>query len=257
MNAPLLELCDVSFAYAPRAWALRHINLCVKEGRKIAILGANGAGKSTLLLLLAGGEVPCLGSLVLDGEPVRPNRDDRRRLRRSVGILLQDPDDQLLAPTVEHDVALGPLQCGASQGEARGLVQQALAAMEISHLSSRPVHELSLGEKKRVALAGLIAMRPRVLLLDEPAAGLDGQGFRALLRLFEELRKTGTAIVQATHDSNLALDWADEVHVLCRSKVLGGGDPHEVLREGELLEAAGIDAPLLLREHAPAVRRER
>ncbi|MFN3323269.1 MAG: energy-coupling factor ABC transporter ATP-binding protein [Bryobacteraceae bacterium] len=252
---PVLALSGVSFAYAPGQWALRHIDLDVKTGTCIALMGANGAGKSSLLLMLSGGEPPCAGSLLLDGLPVHQTRDELRRLRRGVGILLQEPDDQLLAPTVEHDVALGPLQAGASSDEARRLAREALDAMEITHLACRPVHELSLGEKKRAALAGLVAMRPRVLLLDEPAAGLDPRGVKTLLAILERLREDGTAVVQATHDVNLAYEWADRAYVLSRGSIIAGGDARVVLSDGPMLASAGLDLPLLLREREPMRRR--
>lgn len=243
---PLLELCDASFAYTPGQWALRNVSLSVTQGECLALLGANGAGKSTLLMLLAGAEEPCHGQLRTDGQPVVYRGETLKQLRRSSGILLQDPDDQLLAPTVEHDVALAPLEHGASTGEARRLALRALRAMGVEHLASRPVHDLSLGEKKRVALAGLIVMKPRVLLLDEPTAGLDPAGVRALLASLEELRLTGTAIVQATHDVNLAFEWADSACLLNQGRVLCSGDAADVLSDGSLLDQAGLDLPLAL-----------
>ncbi len=247
----------MGFAYAPGSWALKHVDLAVVPGERVALLGGNGAGKSTLLLMMNGAEKPCAGAVYLDGEPIAYTRDGLRRVRRKVGILLQDPEDQLLAPVVEHDVAIGPLLAGAEPAEARRAVREALCAMEIEHLAERPIHELSAGEKKRVALAGLVALRPCVLLLDEPTAGLDPAGVRALLSVLETVRQQGTAIVQATHDVNLAYAWADSVCVLWRGMVLGAGTAKEVLNDQEKLARAGLELPFQLRHFSSSGRRLR
>ena len=168
MTPPVLETHGLSFAYAPGHWAVRNIDLQVTPGSHMALLGANGAGKSTLLLLLSGTLHLCQGEIAIEGRSVGHSREGMRHWRKRVGLLLQDPEDQLLAPTVEQDVAFAPLQAGATEEQARAAVQQALQALDIEHLATRPVYELSLGEKKRVALAGLIVERPAVLLLDEP-----------------------------------------------------------------------------------------
>lgn len=246
VNQPVLEARGISYAYAPGMWAVRDISFRAAAGGKVALLGANGAGKSTLLLLLSGAEHVCLGEVMLNGERADYSRAGRRRWRRSVGLLLQDPEDQLLAPTVEQDVAFGPLQSGVGEEAARGMAREALEAMGIAQLAARPVHELSLGEKKRVALAGLVAQRPAVLLLDEPTSGLDAAGIRSLLQLLDRLAAEGTAIVQATHDVDRAYEWADEVCVLFRGGLLAQGEPAEVLSDFDMLEHASLEPPVLL-----------
>lgn len=242
----MLEARGVSYAYAPGHWAVRNIDLEVAAGARVALLGANGAGKSTLLLLLSGAEHVCHGEILLRGWKADRTRQGLRRWRQEVGLLLQDPEDQLLAPTVEQDVALGPLQSGAEESEARRLAEQALAALAIPHLALRPVHELSLGEKKRVALAGLLVQAPGVLLLDEPTAGLDPEGVRALRETLDTLSSAGAAIVLATHNVDFAFEWADEVCVLFEGGILARGEPAEVLADREMLTHASLEPPLLL-----------
>ncbi|MBS1823758.1 MAG: ABC transporter ATP-binding protein [Acidobacteria bacterium] len=242
----MLTARGVSYAYSPGHWAVRNIDLAVQAGARIALLGANGAGKSTLLLLLSGAEHVCNGEIYLNGTLAERSRAGMRRWRRQVGMLLQDPEDQLLAPTVEQDVAFGPLQDGVKEVEARELVQQALSRMAISHLATRPVHELSLGEKKRVALAGLLIQTPSVLLLDEPTAGLDPGGVRALRETLDSLAAAGTAIILATHEVDFAYEWAAEVCVLFEGGILARGAPAEVLADRDMLTHASLEPPLLL-----------
>jgi cobalt/nickel transport system ATP-binding protein len=254
MVRPLLELRDVSFSYAKDSWALRNVSLTVFPGERVSLLGSNGAGKSTLLLMMNGVEQPCRGSVWLDGEQLSGAREHATALRRSVGVLLQDPDDQLIAPIVDQDVAIGPLLAGVDAQTARRTVREALVEMEIEHLASRPVHELSFGEKKRVALAGIIALQPRILLLDEPTAGLDPSGVRALTRLLEGVQKQGCAIVQTTHDVTFAYEWSDSAYVLESGHLLKGGDAGEVLSDGQMLESAGLELPIPLRPTLTARR---
>jgi cobalt/nickel transport system ATP-binding protein len=222
------------------------VDLEAPAGARIALLGANGAGKSTLLLLLSGAEHVCHGEVFLRGSRAERSREGLRRWRREVGLLLQDPEDQLLAPTVEQDVAFGPLQDGVEEPAARKLVERALAAMAIPHLATRPVHELSLGEKKRVALAGLLVQAPAVLLLDEPTAGLDPEGMRALRETLDSLAQAGTAIILATHDVDFAYEWASEVCVLFQGGILARGEPAEILADRDMLTHASLEPPLLL-----------
>lgn len=245
-GAAVLDARGVSYAYAPGHWAVRNVDLLVQPGNKIALLGANGAGKSTLLLLLSGAEHLCQGEIYVRGVKASRSRDGMRFWRREVSLLLQDPEDQLLAPTVEQDVAFGPLQSEMDEPAARRLAIEALESMAIPHLAARPVHELSLGEKKRVALAGLIVQRPSVLLLDEPTAGLDPAGVRALLATLDSLAESGTAIVQATHDVDFAYEWAGRVCVMFEGGILAQGEPSRVLGDSEMLAHASLEPPLLL-----------
>ncbi|MFN3078023.1 MAG: energy-coupling factor ABC transporter ATP-binding protein, partial [Alphaproteobacteria bacterium] len=216
----LLEARDLHLSYAGGVQALSGVSVAVAQGRKTALLGANGSGKTTLLLCLAALLVPNRGQVLLDGEPPGRGREAERRWRSTVGMVFQDPDDQLFAPTVFRDVSFGPLNLGLTDAAAQARTEAALTAMRIDEMKARPVHMLSHGQKKRAAIAGALAMEPRILLLDEPTAGLDHPGTVLLLQALDRLAAGGTSIVFATHDSDLALAWADDVVVLAEGRKL-------------------------------------
>lgn len=221
---------------------LEGADLEIGAGQRIALLGGNGSGKTTLLRLLVALASPSSGTLELDGRPVRDRRADRTRLRESVQMVLQEPDDQLFATTVRADVSFGPVNLGLDDDEVRRRVEEAMAAVGVTDLADRVPHHLSFGQRKRVALAGALAMRPRVLLLDEPTAGLDPLAVDALLTALDGLNRAGTAIVMATHDVDLAWAWADEALILAGG-ALTRGSAHHVLRDGPLLASARLADP--------------
>lgn len=242
-NGPaLVALRDASFAYEDGPAVLTGLDFEVREGRALALLGRNGSGKTTLMRLLSGGLRPSGGELAVAGRPVRYDRKGLTRLRTTVQLVVQDPDDQLFAASVGQDVSFGPLNLGLSDTEVRGRVAEALAALDITALAERPTHLLSYGQRKRTAIAGAVAMRPRVLILDEPTAGLDPDGQERLLATLHELRENGTTVVMATHDVDLALRWADDAALLTPSGVRTG-PVAETLTRTDLLRAAGLRLP--------------
>lgn len=243
---PLLAARGLEYAYPGRIVALRGLDLTIEKGRKLAILGANGSGKTTLLLHLNGTFRPTQGQILLDGLPAAYDRRAIDRWRRRVGLVLQDPDDQLFATTVGQDVSFGPLNLGLSEAEARLRVGEALEALGIAALAARATHTLSFGQKKRVAIAGILAMRPDILILDEPTAGLDPLGVTHLLAVLQQLHDAGTTLVFSTHDVELAYAWADQVAIFHEGSVLEQGEPSAVLGRPALLQQAGLQAPLLL-----------
>ena len=240
-----IEMESVSFGYGAGRHTVKDLSVSLARRERVCVLGTNGAGKSTLLLLLNGTLRPCGGTIRVEGEAIDYSRTGLAELRRDIGIVLQDPDDQLFAATVEQDVAFGPLNCGVGADEARAQVKCILEDLEISHLQDRPIHELSLGEKKRVALAGVIVMKPRYLLLDEPTAGLDHDGISALLRLLVGLHRKSTSILIATHDTDLAWGWADSAWVLAGAAITARGPAPEVLTNETALRQAGLRMPLM------------
>ncbi len=242
----ILEASDLTFSYGIATPPIRGMNFRLAEPRRVCLLGANGVGKSTLMMLLNGTLRPQAGELSVLGRPIDYSRAGLHALRREVGVVLQDPDDQLFAATVEQDVAFGLLNNGMDSGEARRVVNQTLERLGISHLADRPVHELSQGEKKRAALAGILVLRPKIILLDEPTAGLDYAGISAMLGLLDDLYAAGTTLIVSTHDSDLAYEWADEAWVMHEGRIAAQGPATDVFRLGELLRAAHLRVPALV-----------
>jgi cobalt/nickel transport system ATP-binding protein len=246
LEAGIIQANDVSFAYGPGAPAIHGMNFALAEPRRVCLLGANGVGKSTLMMLLNGTLRPREGELAILGSPIDYSRAGLHALRREVGVVLQDPDDQLFAATVEQDVAFGLLNNGVDSAAARRIVTETLARLGISHLADRPVHELSLGEKKRAALAGILVLRPKIILLDEPTAGLDYAGISAMLALLNDLCAAGTTLIVSTHDSDLAYEWADEAWIMNDGHIAAQGPVGDVFRLVEVLARAHLRVPALV-----------
>lgn len=237
----MLELVNATVRRGMRD-VLRRANLHVRPAARMALVGPNGAGKSTLFMALAGAIELRDGELRTAGRRVGRSRADLREHRRRVQLVVQDPDDQLLSADVAQDVSFGPYNLQLPEADVRGRVADALDVFGITHLAERATHQLSYGERKRVVNAGAVALRPDVLLLDEPSAGLDEVGSAGLLAALDSLHRRGTAIVLATHDVDLALQWSDEVAILVdgtitqTDAVTGLGDP-------ALMEAAHLRIP--------------
>jgi cobalt/nickel transport system ATP-binding protein len=219
--------------------------LTVPAGRRLALLGANGSGKTTLLRCLSGALEPRRGRVTLDGVELRHTRAGLRAHRQEVQLVLQDPDDQLFSASVAQDVSFGPVNLGLPEDEVRARVAEALDLLAVAPLAGRPTHQLSYGERKRVAIAGAVAMRPCVLLLDEPTAGLDPTAVGEALAALTRLQQADSTIVMSTHDVDLALRWADEVAVVVDGGVVQGA-PDVVLGDDVLLARARLDRPWAL-----------
>lgn len=228
---------------------LRGADVDIPRGQRLALLGANGSGKTTLLRTLAGSVKPNRGSVHVDGELVEFNRSSLRAHRQVVQLVAQNPDDQLFAADVYRDVSFGPLNLGLSDEEVRRRVAESLAVLSIEDLAERPIHELSYGQRKRVAIAGALAMEPCVMLLDEPTAGLDPQGVDEMVGALESLLQAHTTVVISTHDVDFALGWADTVAVLVDGQVRHG-TPTALLSDADLVSAARLRQPLVLQAAA-------
>jgi cobalt/nickel transport system ATP-binding protein len=241
----ILETRGLVYNYDREVHALRGLDFTARRGRKLAVLGANGAGKSTLFLHLNGTLRPETGEIRINGQLAGYRRRELLEWRQRVGLVFQNPDDQLFAPTVEQDISFGPVNLGLDKDEVYRRVDESLRAMGIEDLRERPVHSLSFGQKKRAAIAGIVAMRPEVLILDEPSAGLDPRGVESLLAVLEELHRAGTTLIMATHDVDLACAWADEVAVLRMGRVEKQGSVEEVLSDPHLMRSSDLRAPLV------------
>src|SRR3954465_11566821 len=220
-------------------------SLTVPAGRRLALLGANGSGKTTLLRCLSGALKPSAGAVTVDGVPLERSRRALKAHRQEVQLVLQDPDDQLFSASVAQDVSFGPLNLGLPEAEVRERVAEALRLLAVDSLAGRPTHQLSYGERKRVVIAGAVAMRPCVLLLDEPTAGLDPSAVTETLAALARLQEHDSTVVMRTHDVDLALRWADEVAVVVGRTVVHGR-PDDVLEDDGLLGRARLDRPWAL-----------
>jgi len=242
-----VRLERVSYHYPDGQAALDGVSLEVAPGETVGLLGPNGAGKSTLLLhlngLLRGEGLVQVGDLPVNDRNLGP-------IRRSVGLVFQNPDDQLFMPTVYDDVAFGPRNQGLSEAEVRRRTEAALNVVGMEAAAQRPPHHLSLGQKKRVAVATVLAMECDVLVLDEPTSGLDPRGRRELARFLGELRQTR---IIATHDLEFAVELCDRVAILDGGRLVAEGRPQEVLAAAELMERTGLEVPHSLRFHAPGI----
>jgi cobalt/nickel transport system ATP-binding protein len=231
-----IEVEHLHFAYPDGFEALRGIDLVVGRGEKVALVGPNGAGKSTFMLHLNGIHEPSHGRVRIGGTTVE--RASLGRIRAEVGLVFQDPDDQLFSPTVRDDVAFGPLHMGLPESEIHDRVERALAAVGMAGFERRIPHRLSLGQRKRVAMATVLSMDPSVLVFDEPSAGLDPRGRRELIGLLAQLPQT---MLVATHDMRLVADVLARTVVMDGGRVVADGPTRDILGDVALLERHGLE----------------
>jgi cobalt/nickel transport system ATP-binding protein len=233
-----IEVEHLHYAYPDGLEALQGIDLIVGRGEKVALVGPNGAGKSTLMLHLNGIFAPAHGSVRVAGLSVE--RANLGRIRSEVGLVFQDPDDQLFSPTVRDDVAFGPLHMGLAESEIHERVERALASVGMAGFERRLPHRLSIGQRKRVAMATVLSMDPSVLAFDEPSAGLDPRGRRELIGLLRTLPQT---MLVATHDMRLVAEVLPRTVVMDGGLVVADGRTSDLLTDAALLEAHGLEAP--------------
>jgi len=243
MTTFYFKLNRLSYAYADGTNVLSDITLDIPKGKKIAILGHNGAGKSTLFQHLNGILKPTAGSILFEGNGLEYSRKALKTLRQKVGIVFQNADHQLFSGTVKQDIAFGPLNLGWSTEQTEEKIAWAVAQTEVEDLLDKPIHFLSVGQKKRVAMAGVLAMEPSVLLLDEPTAGLDNYYAAQVLQYLAKLENGERTILLATHDIPLAYEWADLIIVMEAGKIIYNGDPIALFYEDELLHRAHLERP--------------
>lgn len=240
----MLEFRDVNYSYAGSSEpALRNCSVRLPTGKRIAIIGRNGSGKSTLFLHCNGILKPQSGEILLDGEPISYSRKALKQLRQTVGIVFQQASNQLFSANVAQDISFGPLNLGLDQAEVRARIDEVAKLCQIEDLLDRPTHALSGGQQSRVALAGVLAMRPEVLLVDEPTATLDPPMRRQLFAIFDALHQSGTTLILATHEMEIAFRWADYVVVLDQGKVLLADSAEKVYQHETLLRDLDLFDP--------------
>ena len=244
MNESHLSVKNLSYTYPDGTRALKNVNMEIFKGEKVAIMGPNGAGKSTLFSHFNGLTEPTSGYLELDGKKMEYDKKTLLEIRQKVGIVFQDPNDQLFAPTVKEDVAFGPMNLGLDYEEVEKRVNEALELVGMKKFKDKTPHHLSGGQQKRVAIAGIIAMRPEIMILDEPTAGLDPQGVDKVLTILNNLNKDGMSIVISSHDIEMVNGFAEKIFVLYEGELLARGDKHEIFSNKELLKKAHLKAPI-------------
>lgn len=238
MSHHLVEVKDLEYIYPDGNPALRGVSFRITHGEAVGVIGANGAGKSTLLLHLTGVLFPTRGTIRVGDWPVV--KETLPQIRRSVGMIFQDPDDQLFMPTVGEDVAFGPLNLGLPVAEVEERVTQALEAVGALHLKERPPYKLSGGEKKTAAIATVLAMTPDILVLDEPSAALDPASRRKIITLLAGFKHTK---IIATHDLDLILDLCERTIVLSEGRVLADGLTTKIFNDEALLNRGRLEKP--------------
>ncbi|HPD76223.1 MAG TPA: ATP-binding cassette domain-containing protein [Methanoregulaceae archaeon] len=255
MSSIVLEARDIRYRYPRGQEAIRGISFHFRRGEKIALVGPNGAGKSTLLQMFNGMIRPDSGMMLFDNKPMQYDRASLRELRRKVGFVLQNPDRQIIAPTVYQDVAFGPTNLGYDDAAVKEAVATALCHAGLTGFERRPPHQLSGGEKKRVAIAGVLAMDPEVLVFDEPTSGLDPSGSEDLMELLDELNHEGKTIVISTHDVELAYPWADRAILLTDGQIIKEDVPDVAFGNPTFVRMAHLSVPTLLELSAELAKR--
>lgn len=242
----LFKTENLTHIYSDGTLALDEVNLSFDKAERIALLGTNGSGKTTLLNHLNGILKPTSGRVLFNDEPLKYDAKSLLELRRRVGFVFQDPNDQLFAPTVKQDVAFGPLNLGHSNEKVKTVVEESLKIVGMSECSEKPPHFLSSGQKKLVALAGVLAMEPQVIILDEPTSNLDPRATIEILHLLFRLNKEkGISLLLATHDVDMVPLLATKMYVLNKGKLVCEGTPRESFSNGELIRKVNLRSPRL------------
>jgi len=240
----LFRLEDLSHRYSDGTLALEEVSLSIAKGERIALLGTNGSGKTTLLNHLNGILKPTSGKVYFEDRPLEYSSKALLNLRKRVGFVFQDPNDQLFAPTVKQDVAFGPLNLGQPIDVVKKAVMEALETVGMTEFAEKPPHFLSLGQKKRVALAGVLAMQPEVIVMDEPTANLDPRATSEILHLLLQLNKqAGITLILATHDVDMVPLFANRLYILNKGKIVSEGTPKENFSNTELIRNANLRSP--------------
>ncbi|MBW6517105.1 MAG: ATP-binding cassette domain-containing protein [ANME-2 cluster archaeon] len=242
----IIETRDLKYIYPDGTPAINGIDIKIEKGEKIAFVGPNGSGKSTLFLLLNGTLKPQHGQILFHDRPLKYNSRSLNEVRKQIGIVFQNSNDQLFAPSVYHDVAFGPVNLGYAQDKVESCVNSTLETLGLTQLRDKPPHHLSSGQKKMVAIAGVVAMEPDVIILDEPLSNLDPAGAGEIMELLNELKTLGKTLIVSTHDVDLASRWADVVYVMKEGKIYRSGHPSSIFSDLALMEHAKLKLPAIV-----------
>lgn len=235
---------NLSFTYPDGTQALKNINIEIEKGEKVAIIGPNGAGKSTLFSHFNGLTEPTSGCVKIEGKSISFEKDELLKVRQKVGIVFQNPNDQLFAPTVKEDIAFGPMNLGLSYDEVEKRVEDALKMVGMENYEDKTPHHLSGGQQKRIAIAGIIAMKPELMILDEPTAGLDPDGVEKVLNIMNQLNEEGMTLIISSHDIDMISKYADKIFVLYNGEIIESGNKNKIFSDMELLKKAHLRTPI-------------
>ena len=244
MNEVILKAENLHYSYTKEHEVLKGVSINIHRGERLAVLGANGSGKSTFFLNINGVLRPESGAVYYRDKLT--NKSSIKELRKNVGIVFQDADNQIIASTVRAEVSFGPMNLGLSKEEVTRRVLDSLNYMNISHLIDRPPHYLSGGEKKRVSIADIIAMDSEIIIFDEPTASLDPQNISIFEEVLDKMSAEQRTLVISTHDLEFAFRWADRIVVFCSGSIIADSDPISVLSDNEVLKKANLKKPILL-----------
>ena len=240
----ILQVRDLQYAYSDEKMALRGVNLDIRQGERIAVMGSNGAGKSTFFLNINGVLQSEHGEIFYRGQKM--TKKTMNGLRKNVGIVFQDADSQIIASTVQAEVSFGPMNLKLSRNDVKDRVDEALAYMNLTDFRNRPPHYLSGGEKKRVSIADIIAMHPEIIIFDEPTAALDPVNADMLEEVLEKMAQEGKTIMISTHDVDFAYRWAERVVVFCDGRIIADDTPLAVFQNKDILRQANLKRPMML-----------
>jgi len=244
MKKPILEIRDLHYCYGSGTTALNGVNMDIFEGEKIAVVGPNGAGKSTFFLNTNGVLTPDEGGIIYRGTVI--NKKNLKELRKNIGIVFQDADNQIIASTVLAEVGFGPMNLKLPRDEVLERVEEALRYMNLQEYRDRPPHYLSGGEKKRVSIADIIAMKSEIIIFDEPTAGLDPLNSEMLEEVLRKLSAEGKTMLISTHDVDFVYRWADRAIVFSGGEIIADGTPLDIFRNKEVLNQANLKPPMLM-----------
>lgn len=243
----ILKLENVCYTYEDGTEALKGIDLKIRRGEKLAVMGANGSGKSTLFLTLNGIRKPASGRILYNNIPVDYSRKGLLELRKKIGIVFQDPDNQLFSASVMQEISFGVLNLGLAEEEARERVEKVIDDLNITSFRDKPTHFLSGGQKKRVSIADILVMDPEIILFDEPSAALDPKHARMVDEIIDRLSEKGITVILSTHDVNRALIWADRVALMDEGVIVSEGTPDEIFTNDEVLARTNLEKPTVLK----------
>ncbi|KEH89066.1 MULTISPECIES: energy-coupling factor ABC transporter ATP-binding protein [Clostridium] len=255
MKEYILETKNLSFKYEDGTNALNNINLKIEKGKKIAFLGVNGAGKSTLFLNFNGILKPSSGEVLYKGEKIKYTHSYLNELRKNIGIVFQDPDNQLFSANVYQEVSFGAMNLDLEETEVRKRVDEGLKSVNMYEYKDKAVHFLSYGQKKRVSIADILVMEPEIIIFDEPTSSLDPKHAKQIVEIFNQINEVGITVILSTHDVEIAYSWADYIIVMKDGKVVKSGEPVGIFKDDDFIKDVYLDKPIVLEVYEKLVEK--